>query len=111
MELVEGRSPFAPAALEELIALAEQGQDWPQAITWATQLASIKGQSQADRIAHYHCQRAEQALTRAEFDVAMKAAKQAQSHDRLGACTLAARSDSVAAGRSKSGSDALCQRS
>lgn len=81
MELVEGRSPFAPAALEELIALAEQGQDWPQAITWATQLASIKGQSQADRIAHYHCQRAEQALTRSEFDVAMKAAKQAQSHD------------------------------
>ncbi|MDP1543498.1 MAG: hypothetical protein Q8L99_10165 [Polycyclovorans sp.] len=81
MELVEGRSPFAPAALEELIALAEQGQDWPQAITWATQLASIKGQSQANRIAHYHCQRAEQALARSEFDVALKAAKQAQSHD------------------------------
>jgi lipopolysaccharide assembly protein B len=81
MELVEGRSPYAPSALEELIALAEQGQDWPQAITWATQLASVKGQSQANRIAHYHCQRAEQALARSEFDVAMKAAKQAQSQD------------------------------
>ncbi len=81
MELVERRSPFAPAALEELIAIAEQGQDWPQAITWATQLASIKGQSQAARIGHYHCQRAEQALAKGEFDLATKAAKQAQSMD------------------------------
>lgn len=81
MELVERRSQYAGAALEELLALSEQARDWAQAITWASQLAAIKGQSQAIRIAHYHCQRAEALRDATELDAAMKAARQAQSVD------------------------------
>lgn len=59
-ELVASGQHLA-AALELLLDLHEQGRDWTRAMSTAGRLQAVQGKSQARRIAHHHCELAENA--------------------------------------------------
>lgn len=70
------------AALELLLDLHEQGRDWPQAMSTAGRLQSVQGKSQGKRIAHHHCELAENARHDGALDVARERAEKAIASDR-----------------------------
>lgn len=49
-------------SLTQLLAIYQQTADWAQAVQTAEQLQAATGQSQAEIIAHFHCEMAEAAL-------------------------------------------------
>lgn len=76
------RGRHLEAALELLLDLHEQGRDWQQAMSTAGRLQSVQGRSQAKRIAHHHCELAENARHEGMFDVARERAEKAHASDR-----------------------------
>lgn len=80
-ELV-GRGRHLEEALELLLDLHEQGRDWPQAMSTAGRLQSVQGRSQARRIAHHHCELAENARHDGNLAVARERAEKALASDR-----------------------------
>lgn len=69
-------------ALELLLDLHEQGRDWQQAIRTAAQLQGVQGKSQARRIAHHHCELAENARHDGDLATARQRAEKALDADR-----------------------------
>lgn len=69
------------AALELLLDLHEQGRDWRAAIDTATRLQAVRGRSQAARIAHHHCELAENARHDGDLDKARHQALKALDID------------------------------
>lgn len=59
-ELV-GSGQHLVAALELLLDLHEQSRNWPRAMSIAARLQAVQGKSQGRRIAHHHCELAENA--------------------------------------------------
>ncbi|MGF1529688.1 MAG: tetratricopeptide repeat protein [Candidatus Competibacterales bacterium] len=57
-------------ALERLMVIAEQQQDWPQALDGGERLLGLGVRRVAKPVAHYHCELADGALARGEPDVA-----------------------------------------
>lgn len=51
----------APPALRYLVSIYQHERDWHQAIAHARQLEAMTGESEAETIAHYYCELAEQA--------------------------------------------------
>lgn len=76
------RGRHLEAALELLLDLHEQGRDWPQAMSTAGRLQSVQGRSQARRMAHHHCEMAENARHDGALEVARECAEKAYSTDR-----------------------------
>ncbi len=68
-------------ALELLLDLHEQGRDWQQAIRTAAQLQAVQGRSQARRIAHHHCELAENARHDGDLSTARQRAEKALDSD------------------------------
>ena len=79
--LAAGHGPQASAAVQELLTVAEQGQDWEGAVQLARQLEALQGASCRPRIAHYRCEMAEQALTDSQFEQAAQLARKALRDD------------------------------
>jgi lipopolysaccharide biosynthesis regulator YciM len=77
----------AVSALELLLDLYEQGRDWRQAIGVAQRLQSLQGRSMSERIAHYHCELAENARHGGDPAEAGREAQRALDVDR--SCTRA----------------------
>ncbi len=50
----------APSALRHLVAIYQHERDWHKAIEHARQLEAMSGDSEAETIAHYYCELAEQ---------------------------------------------------
>lgn len=69
-------------ALEHLLDIYQQEQEWQKAIDAARRLENAGGEKMAVRIAHFHCELATQALQDDELKVALKQVKQALSIDR-----------------------------
>lgn len=80
LELVE--TAVRPAALELLLELYEQGREWHRAVEIARRLQSVRGQSLAPRIAHYHCELAESARVAGDAASARRQLQQALEADR-----------------------------
>lgn len=73
---------FVTAALEQLVAVYEQGRDWKQAMQAAHQLEAAKGESKRAVIAQYYCEMADEAR-RAKNDVeALKLVRKALDTDK-----------------------------
>jgi lipopolysaccharide biosynthesis regulator YciM len=70
------------AALELLLDLHEQGRDWPRAMSTAGRLQAVQGRSQAKRIAHHHCELAENARHDGALDTARQRVDKALDADR-----------------------------
>ncbi len=64
-------------ALKNLIAVYQQLMDWPQAIEVAQKYAKITGTTQANRIAQYHCEIAQQAFDNGAKGEALEALQKA----------------------------------
>lgn len=58
------------AALRYLLRIYEQQRDWEQAIAVHDRLVGVASPEQPTAIAHYHCELAEQARERGDFDAA-----------------------------------------
>lgn len=65
------------AALEQILAIYEQGRDWKHAIEVARRLEAAKGQSQRAVIAQYFCELAEECQREKKFPEAIQYAKKA----------------------------------
>ena len=69
-------------ALRQLIEIYEQEKDWDKAIDSARKLEGLTGNQLREVVAHYYCEKAEQALQSNEQDVALEIIKQAfNAHD------------------------------
>lgn len=55
-------------ASRHLMNIYQQERDWPKAIEQAKKIESSSGEPQAALIAHFHCELAEQALDRKDFE-------------------------------------------
>jgi lipopolysaccharide biosynthesis regulator YciM len=69
------------AALRYLIRIYEQQRDWEQAISAHERLIAMTSAEHPTAIAHYHCELAERARTRRDFDTArahLRRAREAQ---------------------------------
>jgi len=75
-ELVRDKS-HRLVSLKQLVTIYQQIKDWQQAIDYSYQIEKISGQSQAVKIAHYHCEVAEDARTAGNLKVAHEALKTA----------------------------------
>lgn len=69
---------FATEARLALLTLYERSRDWPAAIETATRLEATGAGSFAQRIAHYHCELAQEAQARGETDAAEQALTRAR---------------------------------
>lgn len=79
-QLAADGSQRAPA-LRYLIRIYEQQRDWEQAISAHERLVAIASAEHPTAIAHYHCELAERARTRRDFDTArahLRRAREAQ---------------------------------
>ena len=72
-------TPFETEARLALLALAERSRDWQVAADLALQLEKSGTGSFANRIAHYHCERAAEADARGDADSASQLLAQAQA--------------------------------
>lgn len=68
-------------ALEQILAIYEQGHDWPQAIETARRLEGVRGEPLRAVIAQYCCELAEEALRAHQTDEAQRQARQALAED------------------------------
>lgn len=76
------RGEHLDAALELLLDLHEQGRDWQRAMSTAGRLQAVQGKSQTRRIAHHHCELAENARHDGALDVARQRVDKALDADR-----------------------------
>nr|VFK16176.1 MAG: Lipopolysaccharide biosynthesis regulator YciM, contains six TPR domains and a predicted metal-binding C-terminal domain [Candidatus Kentron sp. LFY] len=80
-ELVEN-SHHTVQALRQLIEIYEQEKDWDKAIDSARKLEEITGNQLQGVVAHYYCEKAEQALRGNRQDIVLDIIKQAlDAHD------------------------------
>jgi lipopolysaccharide biosynthesis regulator YciM len=70
------------AALEALTEIFELEKEWERATEAAQELQQATGKDLSDRIAHFHCERAQTALSQSRFDDADEALAQALSAQR-----------------------------
>ncbi|HVT37323.1 MAG TPA: hypothetical protein VHE37_17185 [Nevskiaceae bacterium] len=70
------------AALEQIVAIFEQGRDWKHAIDAARRLEAAKGESRRSLVAQYQCELAEEAAREGRNDDALKLIKRALDDDR-----------------------------
>ncbi len=61
---------LAPTALTHLVAIYQHERDWNKAIDNARKLEEATGESQAATIAQFHCELAEQARARSDWEAA-----------------------------------------
>lgn len=73
---------FVTAALEQLVAVYEQGRDWKQAIDAARRLEAAKGESRRAVIAQYYCELADEARRAKNLPEALKLAQRALDTDK-----------------------------
>jgi lipopolysaccharide biosynthesis regulator YciM len=73
---------FVTAALEQLVAVYEQGRDWRQALDTARQLEAAKGESKRAIIAQYYCELAEEARRAKISAEAFKLARKSLDTDK-----------------------------
>ena len=81
LELIE-RKAYTRRALEHLVDIYQQEQDWDKAITVTRQLGEVSGKAHNDVIAQYYCEMAEQALDNGDLSNAMQMLKRAGGYDR-----------------------------
>ena len=72
-------SRYQVQALESLGGIYEQERDWEKAIDAGQRLEVLGGRSLALQIAHYHCELAEAAAAKNDYDAARKYVKKAQA--------------------------------
>ncbi len=72
---------FVTAALEQLVAVYEQGRDWKQAMQAARQLEAAKGESKRAVIAQYYCEMADEARRAKNDAEALKLVRKALDTD------------------------------
>lgn len=70
------------AALRYLVRIYEQQRDWEQAISAHERLIAIASAEHPTAIAHYHCELAERARTRRDFEVARAHLRRAREVQR-----------------------------
>ena len=63
---------FEHAALSFLLAIYEQEKDWPKAMAVTRRMEALAKQPYFKEIAQYHCELAQAALLRSEFDTARR---------------------------------------
>ena len=80
-ELVES-SPHRHTALCQLRDIYEQEKDWDKAIDVIRRLEQITGKGMRDIVAHYYCEKAEQAHRQGENTEARKRLRRALAEDR-----------------------------
>jgi lipopolysaccharide assembly protein B len=68
-------------ALEQILAIYEQGHDWQQAIEAARRLEGAKGEPLRAVIAQYYCELADEARRAKQPDLALRHAREALSED------------------------------
>lgn len=68
---------FVSAALEQLVAVYEQGRDWEHAIEAAHRLEAARGESRSPVIAQFYCELADEARRDRQPEKAMKFARRA----------------------------------
>ena len=73
---------FVTAALEQLVAVYEQGRDWKQAMQAARQLEAAKGESKRTVIAQYYCEMADEARRAKNNAEALKLVRKALDTDK-----------------------------
>jgi lipopolysaccharide biosynthesis regulator YciM len=78
VRLAQG-SRYQVQALEALGGIYEQERDWEKAIDAGQRLEVLGGRSLALQIAHYHCELAEAAAAKNDYDAARKYVKKAQA--------------------------------
>jgi lipopolysaccharide biosynthesis regulator YciM len=78
VRLAQG-SRYQVQALESLGGIYEQERDWEKAIDAGQRLEVLGGRSLALQIAHYHCELAEAAAAKNDYDAARKYVKKAQA--------------------------------
>lgn len=71
-----------PEALEQIVAIYEQGRDWQHAIEAAQRLQGAKGESRHGVIAQYWCELAEEQRREKNLEAAREHVKQALSADK-----------------------------
>ena len=69
-------------ALEHLLYIYQQEKEWDQAISVARRLARASGRNTDEMIAHFYCEKAEDAISGNDFEEAGALLKQAMSTDR-----------------------------
>lgn len=80
--------PLRTPALRCLLRIYEQQRDWEQAIAVHDRLAALASPEQPTAIAHYHCELAERARARRDFDEArarLRRVREVQRHFPRGA--------------------------
>jgi lipopolysaccharide biosynthesis regulator YciM len=103
-------SAYEAEALLALLSIYERSRDWPQARQIAEKLEAAEQGSFANRLAHYMCEEAEQALRAGEVDTAQKLLMQAVARaPQLARGWLALSSLRAQAGRHGDAFDALCE--
>ena len=70
------------AALRYLLRIYEHERDWEQAIATHARIVSVASAEQPTAIAHYHCELAEQARSRGDFDAARQHLHRARDAQR-----------------------------
>lgn len=73
---------FVTQALEQLVAVYEQGRDWKQAMQAAHQLEAAKGESKRSVIAQYYCEMADEARRAKNNAEALKLVRKALDTDK-----------------------------
>ncbi len=82
LELVNTKSHSA-SALRTLIDIYQQEKDWKLAVKMAVQYEAVTKQNMQPVIAHYHCELAENAYLKNQYDSAMDALNSAIVSDRF----------------------------
>ena len=70
------------SALQHLLYIYQQEKEWDQAIATAKRLARVSGKSADEMIAHFYCEKAEEAINSMAYENAGALLKQALSSDR-----------------------------
>lgn len=78
LQQLVGRGTPSLSALDLLISVHEQAQDWKRAAAAAERLQSAKGTDLRQRLAHYRCEIAEQHRAAGDADAAEQQARRAQ---------------------------------
>ncbi|OUS31488.1 hypothetical protein A9Q99_02660 [Gammaproteobacteria bacterium 45_16_T64] len=81
-ELVEEDSVYVSSSLESLMSIYEQEKSWEEAIEAAGLLSSKGVAGTAERVAHYHCEIAEQSISVSDFVDARRQLKKALQKDK-----------------------------
>jgi len=81
-------TPFEHQALGFLLQIYEQEKDWPKAIAATKRMEALAKRPYFKEVAHYHCELAQSATLRTEFDVARAELDKALREYKL--CTRAA---------------------